>query len=141
MIGYKIYLIPWKYLSNSVFFENIFLLTKIGYVVHFYRYLLSKNMVFNCFNCFLLFLLVFTLLYFSLHIVIRLSFCILNHLDNHEGNPWNILITTFVRNIDWHSFNFDQLFFVFLTVRTICTSKLKHFIVSVMGIEREKVEN
>ena len=63
---------------------------------------------------------------------LRPVFFIVFHLNTRGSNPCNFPITTEARNIDWHSFNFDQLFFVFLIFRDICTSKLKHFIVSAM---------
>ena len=75
---------------------------------------------------------------FAWHIIIRMSLYIGFHLDNDEINPCNTWITTAVWNIYWSSFKFNQLFFVFLTSRTTCTSKLKHLMVSVMGFERKK---
>ena len=51
----------------------------------------------------------------------KLDHGIVFYLYNKKINPWKILITTDVRNIDWNSFNFDKLLFVFLTVKTICT--------------------
>ena len=135
MIGYNIYFISWKYLSYFGFFDNFSLWTKIGSTVNFYSNLLGKNstisLVFSC----------SFLMESDLHIIIRVSLCLVFHLDDHESNPWKILIITAVRNIDWHSFNFSQLFFVLITVRTIWTLILKHFIVSVVVFEKEKVEN
>ena len=102
----------------------------IGYAVHFYRDFLNNNItifpVFYWCNC-------------EFHIIIAISLCLVFHLDNNGRNHYNILITTYVRNIDWHIFNFDQLFFVFLNIRTICTYKSKRSIMYVVISERKRL--
>ena len=80
----------------------------------------------------------FSWLHFSYHISIMVSLCIVFCLYNHKINPWNILIYTVVRKIDWQSFNFYQIFFVFLAIRTIWESKMKHFIVYIVRLYIEK---
>ena len=66
-----------------------------------------------------------------------MSLCLAFNYNAHKSNPCKIPITTAVINIDWCSLNFDQLFFVLLIVRTICTSKLKNLIMTVMGFKKK----
>ena len=76
-------------------------------------------------------LVFFSWLHSAFQITTRVSFCIF-YLDTHKINPCRTPITTSVINIDRHSFNFDQIFFVFLVIRTICTSKLNYFVMYIM---------
>ena len=59
----------------------------------------------------------------------------------HCRKPRNILVTTASKNIDWHSFNFDQLFSTLLFIRTIYISKLKYLNISVMWSEKNSYNN
>ena len=82
--------------------------------------------MFSCWNC-------------AFCIILRVSLGLLFHLDNQERNRINILITNTVRNSDQHGFKLNKLFLVFLSYRIICTSELKHLIVSMVGFEIWKI--
>ena len=98
-------------------------MTKIGSVVHFYRYLFSNTSP------------LFYWIYCDSHITIKVTFCLVYYSDMYKSNHCKIPINSSVINIDWYSFNFDHIIFVFIIARTIWTSKLKHSIVLVMVIK------
>ena len=104
-------------------------MTKIGSVVHFYRYLFSNTSP------------LFYWIYCDSHITIKVTFCLVYYSDMYKSNHCKIPINSSVINIDWYSFNFDHIIFVFIIARTIWTSKLKHSIVLVMVIKVGGVKN
>ena len=125
LIGYNNYLIPLKYFSNFSSFGNVSLLTQIGFEVNFYMdFLSNNNTVFIVFQCVIV---TFTSPFGCKGVSYFLIYS--------WTKPLKIPTSTVVRNIYRHSFDCDKLLFVLLIVRTICTSKFKHLIVSVMGFE------